>query len=156
MRYWVFMSESKNYRRPLCGRCSDGTTTLWALQPLNQHYIIVSNFWPRRSCGNERGLKILYLMVPFFYVSDLDDSNEKKNFFRLKDRSNNITHTLSLHNLQPATRNEQSALPVPSHGHSQLDAVTHLKLEEAFVLFLNARFPLSECKFHLACRGASV
>ena len=95
-------------------------------------------------------------MVPFFYVSDLDDSNEKKNFFRLKDRSNNITHTLSLHNLQPATRNEQSALPVPSHGHSQLDAVTHLKLKEAFVLFLNARFPLSECKFHLACRGASV
>ena len=69
-------------------------------------------------------------MVPFFSVSDLDDSNEnkKKDFFRLKDRSNNIMHTLSLHNLQPATRNEQSALPVPSHDHSQLD-VTHLKLE---------------------------
>ena len=96
-------------------------------------------------------------MIPFFSVSDLDDSNEKKkNFFRLKDRSNNITHTLSLHNLQPATRNEQSALPVPTHDHSQLDAVTHLKLEEAFLPFLNARFPLSECKFHLTCRGASL
>ena len=118
----------------------------------------MSNFWPRRSCGNERGLKILYLVVPFFSVSDVDGSNEKKKkkFFRLKDRSNNITHTLSLHILQPATRNEQSALPVPSRDHSQLDAVTHLKLQEAFVLFLNARFPLSECKFHLACRGASV
>ena len=76
---------------------------------------------------------------------------KKKDFFRLKDRSNNIMHTLSLHNLQPATRNEQSALPVPSHDHSQLD-VTHLKLEEAFVPFLNARFPLSEYKFHLACQ----
>ena len=81
-------------------------------------------------------------MVPFFSVSDLDDSRlmktKKKDFFRLKDRSNNIMHTRSLHNLQPATRNEQSALPVPSHDHSQLD-VTHLKLEEAFVPFLNAR-----------------